>query len=130
MKSLLKCPTNLFQMIEQIITEKPQLLQIGDWHTLPNGREAFTEEQILEEDTAHCLAGFVVALTANAAKAERLRIDVDEYANEILVNSGRMPIPLAIYKEDEETLRRIIKRRAQDERINALKYQTAALSSN
>lgn len=113
MKSLLKAPSNLFQMIEKVITENPHLLKPSDWHTLPNGREAFTEEQILDEDTAHCLAGFVVALTPNAAKAERLRVDVDDFANEILINSGRKPIPLAIFHdEDPETALKIVKLRA------------------
>lgn len=113
-------------MIEKIITENPKLLKAGDWHTLANGREAFTEEQILEENTAHCLAGWLVALTPNAAKAERIRMDVDEFANEILVNSGRQPIPLAIYMEEEESMIKIIRRRASDERISALKYQASA----
>lgn len=125
MNSLLKAPDNIFQMIEEIITKNPNLLKPGDWHTLPNGREAFTEEQILDEDTAHCLAGFIVALTPNAAKAERIRLDVDEFANEILVNSGRLPIPLAIYMEEEETLIKILKGRAAEERANAYKYQSS-----
>lgn len=113
MKSLLKAPINLFQMIEKIITENPDLFKSSDWHTLPNGREAFTEEQILDEDTAHDLAGFIVALTPNAAKAERLRVDVDDFANEILTNSCRKPIPLAIYHdEDPETVLKIVRMRA------------------
>lgn len=119
MNSLIQAPPNLFQMIEAIITEKPELLSSHHWHELSNGREAFTEEQIMEPDTKHCLAGFVVVLTPNAPKFGSRRQDIDEYANEILVSSGRLPIPLAIYMEDEETLKKIAKGRAAEERSKA-----------
>jgi hypothetical protein len=116
MKSLLKTPPNLFQLIEKAHAENPNFLKPGDWHTLWNNREAFTEEQIMDPDTSHCLAGAIVYFTPNAAKAERLRVDVDEFANEILVNSGRKPIPLAIFHdEDPETALRVIRNRAAQE---------------
>lgn len=119
MNSLLICPPNLFQMIEAAITEKPELLSAFNWHELPNGREAYTDEQITAPNTKHCLAGFIVAFTPNAAKFEKIREDVDVYANEILVASGRLPIPLAIYMDDEETMRKIIRGRCAEERANA-----------
>jgi hypothetical protein len=119
MNSLLQAPSNLFQMIEAIITEKPELLSQWNWHELSNGREAFTEDQVMEEDCKHCLAGFIVTLTPNGPKFGSRRQDIDEYANEILVASGRQPIPLAIYMEDEETAKKIIMRRAEDERLKS-----------
>jgi hypothetical protein len=119
MQSLLQTPDNLFQLIEAIVTQDPTLLSSFHWHELPNGREAFTEEQVMEPDTKHCLAGFIVALTPNGPKFGSRRQDVDVYANEILVASGRLPIPLAIYMEDEETLTKILKGRAAEERAKA-----------
>mgnify|MGYP001580514334 CR=1 FL=1 len=116
MNSLLQAPPNLFQMIEIIITEKPELLSMHNWHELANGREAFTEDQVMEPDCKHCLAGWIVVLTPNGPKFGSRRQDIDEYANEILVASGRLPIPLAIYMDDEETAIKIIKGRSAFER--------------
>lgn len=118
MNYLLHCPDDLFQLIEATVTENPKLLSCHNWHELANGREALVEDQIMEPDTSHCLAGMIVYFTPNAAKAERLRHDVDVFANEILINSGRKPIPLAIFKEDEETALKIIKMRANSERLS------------
>ena|SRR5690348_4724630 len=118
MNSILKTPRNIFQMIEEIVTARPELLKTYHWHELPNGREAYVQDQIMDRDTAHCLAGWIVALTPRAAEFERLREDVDTYANEILVNSGRKPIPVAIFMEldDSETALKIIRKRANEER--------------
>lgn len=117
MQSILVAPKNLFQLIEAAITARPERLQLHHWHQLPNGNEALVQDQIMDEDTAHCLAGFIVAFTNRGAEFERLRHDVDIYANEILVSSGRKPIPLAIFNSDEESVIRIVKRRAEAERI-------------
>jgi len=125
MKSLLIAPKNLFQMIDAAITEKPELLSLGNWHELPNGREAYTDEQITAASTKHCLAGWIIALTPNAPRFERMRVDVDDYANEILVSSGRLPIPLSIYHdEDRETTIKIIRGRCAEERANAYRANT------
>ena len=119
MKSLLIAPHNLFQLIESAVTANPELLKVHEWHELPNGREAYTEEQIMDCDTAHDLAGWVVFFTPNAARFERIRLDVDDYANEILVNSGRKPIPLGIHHAgDVESALKIIQMRANQERSN------------
>jgi hypothetical protein len=53
-----------------------------------------------------------------------MRVDVDDYANEILVASGRLPIPLAIYHDNEETARKIIRGRCAEERANAYRVNT------
>lgn len=116
MLSLLVAPKNVFQIIEAIVTARPELLKVHHWHELANGREAFTEDQIMDTDTAHCLAGWIVALTSRGAEFERIRQDVDVYANEILVNSGHPPIPKAIYYGEEEDMMKIIKMRAAKER--------------
>ncbi len=116
---LLKTPNNLFQLIEKAITERPELLSAFHWHELSNGREAYTEEQILEEDTKHCLAGFIVALTPKAAGYEHLREDVDTFANEILRANGRLPIPNGIFTADEPSMERVIRGRASEERSAA-----------
>lgn len=123
MNTLLIAPNNLFQLIESTVTQNPELLKAHNWHELPNAREALVDDQIMDSDTAHCLAGWVVYFTPNAAKAERLRHDVDVFANEILVNSGRKPIPLAIYHSDEESMLKIIKRRAVQEQLGQLKFK-------
>lgn len=125
MLSLLTAPKNLFQIIEAIVTQRPELLKSHHWHEMASGREAFTEEQILDTDTAHCLAGWLVALTSRGAEFERIRQDVDVYANEILVNSGYPPIPMAIFHSDEESMLKIIKMRAKKERGSS-KEQSAA----
>jgi hypothetical protein len=117
MQSILVAPKNLFQMIEKRITEQPDLLRIHHWHELPSGNEALVMDQIMEDDTAHCLVGWIVYFTPRAAEFERLRKDVDVYANEILVNSGRKPIPHAIFNSDEESVRKIVARRAEQERV-------------
>lgn len=120
MQSVLKAPPDLFQQISARVKERPELLITTNWHELPNGREAFTVDQITDEDTRHCLAGFVVLLTPGAVKHERMRIDVDEYANEILISSGRLPLPISIYLDDDiRTLERILGGRSSEERVNA-----------
>ncbi len=116
MLSLLTAPKNLFQIIEAIVEARPELLKAHHWHEMASGREAFVEEQIMDTDTAHCAAGWIVALTSRGAEFERIRQDVDVYANEILVNSGYPPIPMAIYHSDEESMLKIIKMRAKKER--------------
>jgi hypothetical protein len=119
MYSILTAPKDLFQKIEKIVTERPELLKVHNFHELPNGTEALVMDQIMDEDTAHCLAGFVVALTPRGAEFERLRHDVDDFANEILRGSGRKPIPKAIFNSDEESMLKIVKRRAEAERMQA-----------
>ncbi len=116
---LLKTPNNLFQLIEKAITDRPELLDAFNWHELPNGREAYTEEQILDEDTKHCLAGWIIALTPKAAGYEHLREDVDTFANEILRANGRLPIPNGIFTSCEESMKLVIAGRAAEERAAA-----------
>src|SRR5688572_21310457 len=124
MNSLLVAPHNLFQLIEMSVTARPELLKAFHWHELASGKEAFVEDQILDEDTAHCLAGWIVSLTPNAARFERIRQDVDTYANEILVNSGRKPIPVAIFNGEEEDMLKVIRMRARAEEKEGKTCQT------
>lgn len=125
MRSLLKAPPRLFSMIESIVEQKYKpdsefpygyVFSERHWHELMSGKEAFTPDQIQDEDSKHCCAGWIVALTPNASNYEKIRIDVDNYANEILVASGRAPIPLAIYHGEIEDWLKIIKMRARQER--------------
>jgi hypothetical protein len=115
--TLLITPDNLFQQLETIVTKKPELLRAGNYHQTQKGLEAFTEEQILDKSTSHCLAGWVIALTPNAPRFEHMRLDVDDFANEILRMNDRRPVPLAIYHSDEESMLKIIKMRAAEERV-------------
>jgi hypothetical protein len=117
MYSILTAPKDLFQKIEKAITDNPDLLRMHHFHELPNGAEALVRDQIDDPDTSHCLAGFIVYFTPRAVEFERLRHDVDEFANEILRGSGRKPIPNAIFNSDEESVIRIVKRRADAERM-------------
>jgi hypothetical protein len=114
--TILTIPDNLFQQIEEIVTKNPKLFKTHHWHELANGKEANTPDQIMAEGTAHDIAGWIVRLTNSGPKFERLREDVDNYANEILVANGREPIPMAIFMENEETQLKIIKGRASRER--------------
>jgi hypothetical protein len=59
----------------------------------------------------------IVKLTPRAAQYERLRIDVDDYANDILKMNGRRPIPLAIHHSDVESMLKVIRMRAAEERV-------------
>ncbi len=115
---LLITPDNLFQLIETAVTKRPELLVDSNWHeSLKKGQEVFTEDQILDKDTAHDLAGWIVKLTPRAAQYERLRVDVDDYANDILKMNGRRPIPLAIHHSDVESMLKVIRMRAAEERV-------------
>jgi hypothetical protein len=127
--TILITPKDLFCQIEEIVTNNPKLLKAHHWHEMANGKEANTPDQIMAEGTSHCLAGWIVRLTQNAPRFERLREDVDTYANEILTLNGREPIPMAIYKEDEETMLKIIRGRAAREREEAF-YNTAPFTMN
>jgi hypothetical protein len=111
-KTYLKLPKGAWTKIEAAITANPDRLKAGDWHTLKNGEEALTPDEIAKDTTAHCLSGWVVAMTPKAAGLERLRLDVDAFANEILVNSGQAPIPRAIIHGTEEDMLKIIKLRS------------------
>jgi hypothetical protein len=122
--SLLKFPKNGFQLIEDRILANPKMLNAGHYHTLPYGTEATTEEDIMKPYTAHCLFGWVVAVTPRAAAYERNREDVLEYANQILIDSGRLPIPMAIAFSDEESMRKVVRGRASEER--ALEFYDSA----
>ncbi len=73
----------------------------------------------MDPETSHCLAGFVVALTPKAAGYEHLREDVDVFANEILRANSRLPIPLAIFTSDDESVKIVVAGRASEERSAA-----------
>ena len=118
MQSSLVAPRDLFRRMHKMLTENPSMLSQHHYHEMSNGTEALTPDQILATTAKHCIAGLIVALTPNAAKFERLREDVDTYANEILVNSRRKPLPMAIIHGDEESARRIIARRAEQEEMD------------
>lgn len=115
-------PDDLFQQIEKIVTKNPDRLRAFNYHELPNGREAFTEDQILDPKTCHCLAGFIIALTPQAAKYSYMwtvgaNDQTLETVNRILVDNGRKPIPMAIFFSDEESMLKVIRMRAAEERV-------------
>ena len=120
MNLFLKAPDTLFQQIEAIVTKRPNLLKADNWHELKSGREAFTDEQIHDPDTAHCLFGWVVALVPRAAEFEHCRQDVPEYVNQILTDNGRKPLPKMLAHSDEESMLKVIKMRADAERLSAM----------
>ena len=117
--SLFKFPSDGFQQIEAIVTKNPKLLLAGDWHTLPNGKEAFTAEEIMRPHTKHCLMGFIIKVTPKAAEYEMLREEVDEFANSILLANGHNPIPRAIIFGEEADMLRTIVLRANAERARS-----------
>lgn len=124
-RTILITPKDLFQQIEEIVTTNPKLHKTYHWHEMANGKEANTPDQITADGTAHSLAGWIVRLTQNAPRFERLREDVDNYANEILQLNDREPIPLAIYMGDEETELKIIRGRAAREREEAFNFSNS-----
>lgn len=115
--SLFKFPKNGWQLIAYKIEKNPNLLKAGDWHTMSNGTEAMTPEEILRPYTAHCLAGWVIAITPRAAEYEMLREEVPEYANRILSENGRKPIPNTFFYLEEDEMLALIKRRAAEESL-------------
>lgn len=125
---MIRCPDNLFCLIEAAVLRQPSLLKQGHWHTRKDGSEATLWNEILDKNTAHCLMGWIVAMTPGAARGERCRLDVDEYAQELLVASGRMPIPSVFRWEDEVNAMKIIRGRAAEERALEAKKWTAKLS--
>jgi hypothetical protein len=99
---LFKCPDDLFQQIEERVLRRPELLSMDEYHTLPDGSEA----------------GWIIALTPKAPEFERLRDNVDDFANEILVANGRLPIPFGIFYGDNASGLKLIRGRAAEERLN------------
>lgn len=114
--SLFKFPRDGWTQIEARITENPKLLNAGQYHALTYGTEALTEEEIMRPYTQHCLTGWVIAITPRAAAYERMREDVVEFANEILVSNGRLPIPWGIVFSEEDSMRIFVAGRAAEER--------------
>jgi hypothetical protein len=115
---LFKCPDDLFQQIEERVLRRPELLSMDEYHTLPDGSEAFSPRDIVNHRTAHCVAGWIIALTPKAPEFERLRDNVDDFANEILVANGRLPIPFGIFYGDNASGLKLIRGRAAEERLN------------
>ncbi len=88
-----------------------------EYHTLPDGNEAFTVDQILHPDTRHCILGWVVALTPGAALHEQRMGDVEDYAQDLLVRAGKLPLPWGIVFSDEESALKVIRGRAAEEKL-------------
>jgi hypothetical protein len=116
---LFKCPPDLFQQIEARVLRHPELLDMGEYHLLPDGTEAMSPRDIVNHRTAHCLQGWIIALTPKAPDYERLRDDVDDFANDILKANGRLPIPFGIIYGERESALRVIRGRAAEERALA-----------
>lgn len=115
-------PDDLFIQIEAAITKHPERLKAFHFHELVNGAEAFTEEQILDKKTSHCLVGWIIAMTPRAAHFEMSQYPnhtADDFANRILKMNGRKPIPMGIIHSDEESMLKVIKMRATEERVSA-----------
>ena len=113
---MLTPPKDIFCQIEAIVTADPSRLDMGHYHTMPDGSEAFAEVDILSPRTNHCLVGWVIALTPRAARFERGREEVVEFANEILRNGDRPALPWGIIMSDEASALKVIKGRAAEER--------------
>ncbi len=119
----MKCPADLFRKIEATVLRDPSRLNLDDYHTL-NGREVVDPDHILSAHCQHCLIGFIVALTPGAARMESRRnehgCDPVDFANDILVESGRLPVPLAIPFSDYASVIKFIRGRAAEERQQEL----------
>lgn len=117
--SFLRFPKDGWQQIERAVTSNPKLLKPDHYHTLANGEEALTEDQILLPATAHCLFGWVVAITPHAPEYEgrHSTFDVIEFANSILQWAGEKPLPTLLAYEEVDTYLKIIGMRAADERV-------------
>lgn len=126
-----KAPADLFQRIEKKILASPWRLKLEHWHERQNV-EATEASDILASDCAHCLVGWVIAETPGAAQAEARReksgCDPLTFANDILTDAGRHPIPAMMPFEDSEVrIIKFIRGRAAEERCAA---QQATWSSN
>lgn len=119
----MKCPPDLFRKLESIVAKTPSRLDLTHYHSI-NQREVTDADQILSAHVNHCLIGWVIALTPGAARMEARReasgCDPIEFANDILVSSGRLPIPLAIPFSDEVSAIKFIRGRAAEERQQEL----------
>lgn len=117
--SFLRFPKDGWQQIEKAVTANPKRLKPDHYHTLANGEEALTEDQILLPATAHCLFGWVVAITPNGPSYEghHSTFDVIGFANRILEWAGEKPLPTLLAYEEVDTYLKIIGMRAADERV-------------
>lgn len=90
---------------------------MDNWHTLPNGSEALSENQILHPMCQHDLAGWIVLMTPGAVTLElKYGKSPDDLANEIL-DAALMPkIPFGIAFGTREDAWRLIQGRAAEER--------------
>lgn len=86
------------------------------YHSLNDGTEATSPEQILHPMCRHDLAGWIVFFTHGAARAEMGRVDVDDFAQSILQAGGYPPIPWGILFGEEEDALKVIRGRAAEER--------------
>jgi len=112
-------PKNLFCLIEALIDKRPARLSMDHFHEV-HGREAVTCIDIRNPDAKHCLFGWVIALTEGAPREEPHRYrggqDPVDFANEILVRSGRMPILTKAAFGSRDQALTIIRHRAAHER--------------
>lgn len=108
----------LFDKIEEQVLANPALLDMGHYHTLPDGSEAFTREDILLPTTAHCLLGWVEVTLMRETRSRRMAgEDVYEWVQDQLAKRGYYPIPWGIVFSDEASALRVIRGRAAEERI-------------
>lgn len=115
----LKPPKNLFCLIEAAIDKRPARLSMDHYHEL-HGREAVTAGDIRNQDCKHCLFGWVIAM-CDGAPSEEPRRDVRgqdpvQFANEILVLSGRLPLLTRMAFGGPGAAMAIIRHRAAQER--------------
>lgn len=114
---MLKAPQDLFIQIEKRVLKRPELLNMREYHLQSNGNEAFTIDEILHADTQHCILGWVVALTPGAALQEERMGDVEEFAQNLLVRAGKLPLPWGIIFSDEASALKVIRGRAAEEKL-------------
>ncbi len=109
-------PENLFCLIERAIKRHPERLNMDHYHTLPNGEEALSPDQILHPACQHDLSGWIVVFTQEAVRTEKQRLDVDDMALAILKEGGYPPIPWGILFGEREDAWKTIQGRAAEER--------------
>ena len=108
---------NIFCEIEKRLNREPDRLDMGHYHTLESGEEAFTLDQILDPATSHCLLGWieVILLEYNLAGRRRYGVDPYEWTQDQLVRLGYHPIPWGIVFADEKSALKVIRGRAAEE---------------
>lgn len=124
----MKIPNDFFQQIEREVLRNPWRLKQHHWHEI-DGVEAVMPRDVESTECAHCLFGWIIAMTPGGASVEHAREtrgqDTQDLANEILVRNGRLPLPLMLAWADEASALKTIRGRAAEEREESTNYAQA-----